>query len=524
MTATDTGRIIAGRYRIEALLGRGGFGVVYGCTHLQTGHALVVKQLRPQAADDPGRVERFRREARMAAALRHPHTVRVYDFGELDDGGLFMAMERLEGRDLAAELKELGRLTPERVVRIGVAVCRALAEAHAAGLVHRDIKPANLFLSQLPGQPDFVRVIDFGLARPVDQPRGEALTRTGFCVGTPDYMAPEQVQGQELDGRADLYSVGCVLYECLTGEPPLRRHNTLATLMAQMDEAPADLLQRQPDVPKLLSGVVMRALAKQPAARWSDAEAMARALEHAGRALVVPRGLGAEQRELTGEMTQPMTVPPPKLATPVLASNAKSSGIGPWRWWAVASVVLLAGAVLVVTRPSQAPPETAPPFAVPPPELAPARALGPPPLLRPLGSSRAEAKARATVDDPPALASPMPVLLPDDEVTRVAAHLAAEAQRCAPLWPMAELGLQVQVASDGHVSSLQWLGAGTEAPGAPCLRAAAQAVQVSASTVARRVALVLVRLPTAKAKARRAAPGKAVRPPTSDGAAGDWSL
>jgi hypothetical protein len=273
------GCVVGGRYRIERQIGKGGFGAVYLASHLATKQELVLKVLKPDLSEDPTQVQRFFNEARASSLLSHPNTVRVFDFGQTDVGLLYIAMERLHGKELAHALREGGgRLSALRAVRIAIGVLKSLAEAHHAGLVHRDLKPDNVFLCRVYGEDEFVKVIDFGIAKPKDS--GEQnLTRTGFTVGTPKYMSPEQVLNKPLDGRSDLYALGVILYQCLAGEVPLVGASPMETLMAHLQQEPVDLRQRAPDVPVALAKLVMRALRKNPWERFTDADDMREALE-----------------------------------------------------------------------------------------------------------------------------------------------------------------------------------------------------------------------------------------------------
>jgi predicted Ser/Thr protein kinase len=273
------GCVVGGRYRIERQIGKGGFGAVYLASHLATKQELVLKVLKPDLSEDPTQVQRFFNEARASSLLSHPNTVRVFDFGQTDVGLLYIAMERLHGKELAHALREGGgRLSALRAVRIAIGVLKSLAEAHHAGLVHRDLKPDNVFLCRVHGEDEFVKVIDFGIAKPKDS--GEQnLTRTGFTVGTPKYMSPEQVLNKPLDGRSDLYALGVILYQCLAGEVPLVGASPMETLMAHLQQEPLDLRQRAPDVPVALAKLVMRALRKNPWERFTDADDMREALE-----------------------------------------------------------------------------------------------------------------------------------------------------------------------------------------------------------------------------------------------------
>jgi len=211
------GDVVAGRYRVEALLGRGGFGVVYQAVQLNMGRGVALKVLLAEALAHVEGFARFRHEAELAQRLSHPNTVRLYDFGETEAGLPFTAWELLRGRPLDATLRAERTLSPPRVARIGAQVLKSLMEAHEIGIVHRDVKPSNLFLCEFTGETDFVKVLDFGIAKSLSN--GPGLTRDGAILGTPSYMAPEQVAGEEVTPATDLYALGLVMAEALAGRP-----------------------------------------------------------------------------------------------------------------------------------------------------------------------------------------------------------------------------------------------------------------------------------------------------------------
>ena len=295
----QTGEIIGGRYRVDKLLGKGGFGAVFRATHIVTHQELVLKVLKPNLSDDETQVKRFLQEARTASKLSHPNTVRVYDFGQTDAGHLYLAMELLHGQELGQVLIDNAMLPPERAIHIAIGVLKSLAEAHQAGLVHRDLKPDNIFLCNVLGEDDFVKVIDFGIAKPIEQGDDGGLTRTGFTVGTPKYMSPEQVLNKGVEGRSDLYALGVILYQCLSGELPLSGQSPVETMMAHVQQEPAPLsLVCAQVLPPGLEAVVMRALRKQPAQRFVDAEDMRAAMEDVQEAAGLTTGRKARSAKL----------------------------------------------------------------------------------------------------------------------------------------------------------------------------------------------------------------------------------
>jgi serine/threonine-protein kinase len=233
-------------------------------------------------------VARFEREAKATAGLRSPHTVQLYDFGRSDDGAFYYVMELLDGFTLDRLVERYGPLPPERVVHVLRQACRSLAEAHAAGLVHRDVKPGNVFLCRYGGEADFVKVVDFGLVKDVSASGGTNLTQTGLIAGTPAFMPPEMALGKEVDGRADLYALGCVGYFLLTGLPVFDRKTALETLHDHTSTLPIPPSRRvSTPIPADLEAVLLACLAKEPA----DRPESARVLE-ARLAATVPAGGG----------------------------------------------------------------------------------------------------------------------------------------------------------------------------------------------------------------------------------------
>ena len=264
------GRVLGGRYELGPLLGTGGMASVFEGTDRVLERRVAVKVLHPRIARDPSYVERFRREATIAATLSHPGVVSVFDTGE-DDGVRFIVMEHVEGHTLAEEIAREGALPPERAAAIGAAVCEALAAAHARGLVHRDVKPGNVMLDA----GGRVKVMDFGIAR---ADSADTLTKTAMVMGTAAYLSPEQARGERADPRSDLYALGCVLHAMLTGEPPFSGDSAVAVAGRHLNEEPLPPSRSRRGVPPPLDAVVLRALAKDPADRFPDARAMRAAL------------------------------------------------------------------------------------------------------------------------------------------------------------------------------------------------------------------------------------------------------
>jgi serine/threonine-protein kinase len=276
-----------GSYQLGELLGRGGMGEVFKATHRMLARPAAIKLIRPEmiggASNAAARIAatRFRREAMAAANLRSPHTVELYDFGVTEDGTLYFAMELLDGLTLESLVGQTGPLPPSRVVHVLRQVCESLEEAHRSGLVHRDIKPANIHIGRLGLQRDFVKVLDFGLVKPlVDVDVTQSLaTGLGLAAGTPAYMAPEMALGQALDGRADLYSLGCVAYFLITGQMVFDAENGLQMLVKRLNEDPLPpSVRTELPVPADLERLVLACLARRPEERPQSAADLNRAL------------------------------------------------------------------------------------------------------------------------------------------------------------------------------------------------------------------------------------------------------
>jgi serine/threonine protein kinase len=274
----DTPQIIAGRFRVECEIGRGGMGTVYRASHLGLERPVAVKILKQEFAAYPEVAERFMREARTMARLKHRRAAMIFDAGHLADGRPFIVMEYVEGSTLAETLAREGTFAPERAVRVAAEICDVLAEAHALGIVHRDLKPSNIILNERG-----VCVLDFGIAKVLQDStevtRTHATTESGLVIGTPRYMSPEQCLGQRVGAASDLYSVGVLLYEMLAGRPPFVDVLSSAVLVKQATVQPPPLLALRPDVPRALASAVHALLAKNPAQRPASASEACRILE-----------------------------------------------------------------------------------------------------------------------------------------------------------------------------------------------------------------------------------------------------
>jgi serine/threonine protein kinase/predicted negative regulator of RcsB-dependent stress response len=322
------GALLAGRYQIKRLCGEGGMGRVYEAEHVEIGKRVAVKVLHPAYSRTPDLVERFRREARAASRIEHPNVVNVTDFGTTDDGALFFVMEYIEGIELGLLVHREGPLPPVRALRIAEQMCEALQAAHDVGVIHRDLKPENILLLGLganrtppkgqvtPGaelrQPsDFVKVLDFGIAKSSaleENPKnGKRLTRPGVAMGTPEYMAPEQAAGHSAEARSDIYAVGSIMYEMLSGLPPYDGDNVMEVLHKKANESPASLAKLRPELSPAVVALVERAMARSPSERPKSMADLAYAIHTVETALV-------------------MTPPPVLVPVPGLSSHGDGQG------------------------------------------------------------------------------------------------------------------------------------------------------------------------------------------------------
>jgi serine/threonine protein kinase len=266
-----TGSVLGGKYRIGRKIGSGGIGVVYAAEHTSLGHEVAVKVLRGAAAKDGGEIARLRREAYIQVHIEHPNVVRVMDLDQMPDGSIYVVMERLIGRALADKLARDGLLAPGFAIPVFIGVCRALAAAHKKGVVHRDLKPGNIFLCE----DGISKVLDFGMSK---LSSAEALTQTGYTLGTPEYMAPEQCIGANVEARTDVYALGVLMYEALTGELPISAQSRRELLDLHQRQVPMPMRARRPDlpIPEELDAVVMKCLKK----RMQERPKSATELEH----------------------------------------------------------------------------------------------------------------------------------------------------------------------------------------------------------------------------------------------------
>ena len=276
--ALRPGATFAGRYEVKEIIGAGGMGVVYRAFDRELQEPVAIKTLKPEAlAGGPAALERFKQEIRLARRIAHRNVVRTYDLGE-QNGMYYLTMEYVEGTSLKQLIVSRGKLPVAVTLTVGKQLCRALEVAHAEGVIHRDIKPQNMVVEP----SGFLKVMDFGIARLANPPQGKGLTEAGTSIGTPDYMSPEQLSGAELDPRSDLYAAGVVLFECVTGRVPFEAETTWALVAKHLEEETPDPRRFNADVPPPLAAVIVKAMAKNPADRYTTATEMHDALARLG--------------------------------------------------------------------------------------------------------------------------------------------------------------------------------------------------------------------------------------------------
>jgi serine/threonine-protein kinase len=416
------GRLIAGNFRIEQLIGQGAMGNVYRAEQLSLGKAVAVKVLHPHLMADEKLVGRFKREAKSASRLNHPNSIQIIDSGQDQDGTLYIAMELLVGRDLAHVIRDDFPLSLPRIVRIMTQVMAALDEAHAQGVIHRDLKPSNIMLIERRGEKDFVKVCDFGIAKATtgEDDRQQMLTIQGLVCGTPEYMSPEQARAETLDGRADLYSAAVILYQLVTGDIPFRADSPMGIVSRHLAEVPVRPSARRPDlpIPKVLDELVLRGMEKDRSKRFASAVDFRAALEAVvsptpGQYTPVPPS--SIPTLAAGETATIPPVPPAeKFGTTADLTTRRSGQRSAVAGVLVAALLVGAGAAaFIVTRsasrvPALALPAPAP--SPPPPTAAqvPVVAVAPP-------APKPAAPAAEAVAPPPAEPAPGPP-------SRVASH------------------------------------------------------------------------------------------------------
>ena len=331
------GRDIAGQFRVIEKIGSGGMGAVYKAEQPEMRRFVAIKILHKRYLARTDLVTRFKREARAMSHLSHPNTARVFLYGQLDDGACYFIMEYLEGRNLAQTIRREGPMDPHRAINIMIQASGALEEAHRGGIVHRDLKPENIFLTSQGGIEDFPKVLDFGLAKVSERqmrPGSLILTQDGMVFGTPEFMSPEQARGETLDGRSDIYSLGIILYELLTGKLPFDANQPMEYIQKHIKAPPIALSERCPDrsYPDGLEAVLMRSLAKKPEQRFQTAADFANTLKMVARgrvhtgamSAVPPSEPGFDGGQSAQPSGYPSSAPTPQASPQTPAAQASS--------------------------------------------------------------------------------------------------------------------------------------------------------------------------------------------------------
>ena len=456
------GKYLDGRYLVKRLIGEGGMGFVYEAEHVEIGRRVAVKVLHALYARQNEVVARFRSEARAAARIGHPHIVDVFDSGTTPEGAVYLVMEHLGGQNLHELLSLEGPLPSSRAIFIGREICEALEAAHRAGILHRDMKPENVFLIDKEGRRDFVKVLDFGIAKSLDQisDREKRLTTPGMAMGTPEYMAPEQAGGGITDARADVYAVGAILYEMLTNRPPHEGKNVMEVLSRKATLAPTPVRQTNAKVSPALDQLIMRTLSILPDDRPQSMAALSEALA------AVLNDSAAPSSQLSNPITFKTGQRRPTYVVAGLGAGAL----------AVAATALL---VAVQLRPSaraqgRSVPTASPPVAIsalPPASASPIVSLPPYPSLAPGVPSPAsdpqQAKhneARRLLQQAHSSVTLGKYAQAEDQFHKVLALAPPKADRAAALTGMAEMAFQHGKHSDALTLARQAVDAGGGVP------------------------------------------------------------
>lgn len=274
------GELIADRYEVLALVGKGNMGALYKGRHKEIGRTVAIKVLTEKLSDDCVQLQRFKQEAKIAGSLDHPNVCAVHDFGKLNDGRPYLVMDYIDGPSCSSVISREGAMDSARALRIIINVCEGLRHAHTKGLIHRDLKPSNVMLAQQDNR-EIAKLVDFGIAKITDADETQSLTSTGEVFGSPLYMSPEQCQGLNIDQRSDIYSLGCMMYELLTGKPPLKGDNAVQTIVKHLNEAPRPFeeVRQGLNVDPKIEAVVMKTVQKDPAQRHQNVDELLHELQ-----------------------------------------------------------------------------------------------------------------------------------------------------------------------------------------------------------------------------------------------------
>jgi serine/threonine-protein kinase len=304
------GRVVDGKYGVRAVIGEGGMGAVYEAEHLVLGRLVALKVLNASNAAKPDAVSRFKHEARVAGSIGHPNICEIYDVGKLEDGTPFLVMERLLGDSLADRINREGALPFGDVLEISLQILSGLAAAHRKGIIHRDMKPENIFLSARVGCDPIAKLLDFGISKVSNLDADLHLTRTGMVMGTPYYMAPEQARGDRIDQRVDLYAMGVILYECLTGRRPFTAPNYNALLVQILSGEPKPMRSIRPAIPVSFEPIVIKAMQKAPEQRFQTASEFLEALTKLRNEFAREERLLKAEAERRADASGPQQGPP----------------------------------------------------------------------------------------------------------------------------------------------------------------------------------------------------------------------
>ncbi|MBL9106771.1 MAG: serine/threonine protein kinase [Myxococcales bacterium] len=447
------GTLLGERYSLVRLIGQGGMGAVYQAHHVVIGKTIAVKVLSPDYSRNPGDVQRFLQEARAASLIRHDHVVDIADFGYTEHGQAYLVMEYLEGEDLAETAQTVGRMPWFRVSNIVMQIGSALAAAHAKGIIHRDMKPENCFRVKRDGDADFIKVLDFGIAKIVDDKLSRpnvSLTIEGGVIGTPEYIAPELCRGQKADSRVDIYALGIIMYRLLTGVVPFTAENGnyMAVLSQHLTTPPTPPREAAPDaaIPEKIEQIVLRALEKDPARRYQKVEELIAALRDAQLTLT-----GASS---TGILTTVKPIVPRKLGPPsrlpLLAALIAVilGGVAVTVW------ALVGGRTDAEATPPPAASTTNQPIADAPPPVVAARPepAPPTPAATSSGSSSDGDESDGADEPPPTNPGRLPETLSASDFRRTAANIQKALKRSCKGLPGMSVGARISIEPDGKVS------------------------------------------------------------------------